>query len=338
MTSKNSPTSSWRTVHHSSFNECLEAIKRAHSTYGSSRPRSVRIVGHTGVGKTALIKEMEKLYPRSEDRNGICVPVVHVEIPANPTEKTLLIEMLRALGDPVPTMGTRGVMENRLYVMLRNAHVQIILVDEVQHFVLNGTRVSLNGSADMFKSLINKAGIPIVLLGMRSSRELFFMSSQLRSRIPLEYELRAFDWNVDSQRAEFLAVFKSQFPLGFENDDFLFLPQVAHRLWFSTNGLLRPIRDLCDSLRELAESNNELTLSVLAKAFQTSIWSGCPATRNPFDPQFNRTTLEGSGEPFERDEVEGGAHDSAYRVPASSLSRRRSLGLSASGGPAKRKA
>lgn len=324
----------WRTVHHTSFRQCLEAIKQAHATHQSGRPRSVRIIGHTGVGKTALINEMLKLHPRTTDRHGICVPVLHVEIPANPTEKTLLIEMLRALGDPVPTSGTRALMEIRLHTFLQHAQVQLIVVDEVQHFVVHAGRVTLNASADMFKSLINRARVPIALLGTRSARELFFMNSQLRSRIPLEFELRAFDWDVENQKAEFLAVFKAQFPLGFNNDDFLFLPQVARRLWFATNGLLRPMRDLCQRLREIAKDHKELTQPLLSQAFRTSIWNDPPATRDPFDPRFNMTTLEGPGEPFERDVLEGGTHDSPLRVPASSLARKNRHGGTTQGGVA----
>ena len=302
------PTDAWNTVYHDSYHRCLQAILNCHSTYGAHTPRSLRIVGFPGTGKTWLIEEVLRRLPATRDDFGPRIPALRVEIPSPPTIKTLLMEILAELKDPAPTSGTLAQMEHRVLTLLRNARVELLLVDEVQHFVIKGSRVPVDLTANMFKTLINKTRLPVVLLGAPSSRKLFRATSQLRSRIPQELSLHAFQWDDPTDRAAFFGIVKRQFPLGFENDEFLFQSAIARGLWVATYGILRPLSFMLKELRDMAPKEKVLNSALLSEAFRARIFDSAPANRDPFDAKFDGRLLVHANEPYEPEHDEGDAH------------------------------
>ena len=322
--SSNGPRTTWNTVYHSSFKRCFDEIQRVHLTHTSLYPEGVRIIGCTGLGKTELAVAIKAELPDRQTRFGPRRPVLYIEVPPAPTKKSILVAMLQSLGDRCPTWGTVNAMELRLLALLKEARVELLIFDEVQHFVLQGSKISMSAAADTFKRIINLAKLPIVLMGMPSSTALFTASSQLRSRVGPELRLDAFSWDEPEQRLHFLSLIKAQFPLGFDNDTFLFVHDVALRLWYATYGVPRAIRQLVFQLdhqrRVLRQST--LDLAILSKAFKTAIWPSAPPHRNPFDVAFNMKALILDGEPWERDPIEGGHHDATHASVAAAIVRR----------------
>ncbi|MGN6529551.1 MAG: TniB family NTP-binding protein [Burkholderiaceae bacterium] len=318
------PRLTWNTVNHSSFKRCLDEIMRVHASYTGPYAEGVRIVGCTGLGKTELAKAAKALLPDSGSRFGTRRRVLYVEVPPAPTRKAVLVAMLQALGDRLPNWGTVNAMEMRVLALLKEAQVELLIFDEVQHFVLQGSKVAMSVAADTFKRLINLAELPIVLMGAPSSSALFTASSQLRSRVGPELRLDAFSWDDEVQRMHFLSVIKAQFPLGFENDSFMFLPDVALRFWYATYGVPRAMRKMIFKLDQLRISSklSKLDLPLLSTAFKAALWPYAPPNRNPFEGAFEMNALIRDGEPWERDPMEGGHHDQAYQSVAAAAIRR----------------
>jgi len=306
----------WNRVFHPRWLACLEAMLEAHESRHSPYPYLLRIVGPTGVGKSELIEELIRLFPPQEDEFGPRIRILRVEIPALTTPKTLLIQLLCALGDETPTYGTAGVMEHRVLTLLKSARVELLAVDEVHHFVVSGGKVSVNEVSDMFKGLLNKARLPVVLIGARSSRLLFSVNSQLRSRARPILDLPPFRWDNPADRGSFLAVFKRQMPFGFDNDDALLTAEIGLRLWCATGGVSRQMRALGMELKKLSAAHKRLDLEVLSKAFKRSIWGECNDDSNPFHASFQARTLEKAGEPYEPDRIEGGLYALPSQIPA----------------------
>ena len=301
----------WTTVFHVRFNQCFQAIMKCHSTFGRRLPRSLRIVGFSGTGKSYLIAEVLKRFPPETTALGVRIPVLCIEIPSPPTIKTLLIEILKALNDPDPTHGTTINMEFRALKLLKNAGVELLLVDEAQHFVGKGSKVSAKLVANMFKTLINKTRLPVVILGTPSSRKLFNVAGQLRSRIPQELTLPAFNWEVAGERETFMGIVSAQLPLGYSNDDYLLSEETGLRLWFATYGVLRFVTFMLEELRDMAPKHEVMNSAVLSEAFRQRVWAGAKAHRDPFDEKFDGRPLVFDHEPFFADEDEGAVHEAA---------------------------
>lgn len=176
----------------------------------------------------------------------------------------------------------------------------------------------------MFKGLINELKVPLVIMGMPSLAGLFTASSQLRTRMGPEKRLKAFAWKND-EVGEFLGLIQAQFPLGFGNDEFLFNPDVAHRLWIATFGVPRAIRFMIFRLDKLRLSTGQTTLdyALLSRAFRAQFWQSAPPERDPFNAHFTMATLIGPGEPWEPDLIEGGHHDWAeFSIAAATVRKR----------------
>lgn len=299
----------WHVAPHVQFQEYMHLIEEVYRSADTQNPKTLRITGVAGVGKSFLLKKFIQLRPRKHDENGIFVPALLVSIPARPTEKTLLSELLRVLGDAEPTWGTAAQMRRRLIINLKSAKTKIILVDEVQHFVRHmhrGTQIA--ECADGFKSLINDFHGGLVMVGARSSRQLFIQNSQLRSRMPVEVEMLPFKWEDEASRLMFCSMLKAQFPLGSRDDSILLTTDFACRIWYATDGLSRAICKFVLELKSQTKPGEDINLWMLSRVFKQSIWLSAPETRNPFTKEFSWTRLNFPNEPYQADPLEGDNH------------------------------
>ncbi len=210
--------------------------------------------------------------------------------------------------------------------------MELIIIDEVQHFVTSGSRVKYNDCADMLKSLLNQAKLPLVFIGARSSRHLFYTGSQLRSRIPYEHELRGFNWDRPEDRSNFAGVMAAQLPFGSNNDQFLVEADTLKRLWFATDGIVRQMRNLVVGVREQVAEHKTLNLWTLSEAFKSVLWADAPDARNPFHKSFDGHRLCLTGELYEADPIEGDNHETPTSFSARSRARGKRVGLPAQTG------
>jgi hypothetical protein len=315
----------WNTTEHSGFKACLDAIMDVHASHDGLYAEGVHIIGATGVGKTQLAQAVLARFPPYKDRHGPIIRVVYVEVPTLPTKRSLMVAILRALGDPRYDRGNAEELKDRVVVLIKEARVELIFFDEVQHFMLQGGKVAMCVAADVFKSLINELQVPIVIMGMPSLAGLFAGNSQLRTRLGPPMRLKAFAWDGKKQTGEFLGLIAGQFPLGFENDDFLFNADVAHRLWLATFGVPRGIRFFLFKLDKLRLAGNVTRLdhALLSKTFRAQFWPSAPPERDPFNARFTMAALIGPGEPWEPDPIEGGHHDASEFSVAAAIVRKR---------------
>lgn len=298
----------WKDAPHQEFCDHFKLIEEVYRSSQTSNPKTLRIAGVAGVGKSFLLKKFIEMTPRKHDEYGIYVPALLVSIPARPTEKTLLSELLRALGESEP-WGTAAQMRRRLIINLKSAKTQIILVDEVQHFVRQMRRsTQIAECADSFKSLINDFNGGLVMSGARSSRQLFIQNSQLRSRMPIEIEIKPFRWEDQESRKMFCAMLKSQFPLSSKNDLILFSTDFACRIWYATDGLPRAICKFILELKNQTKHDEDINLYLLSHTFKNAIWMSAPEKRNPFSKNFNWLRLNFPNEPYQPDPLEGDNH------------------------------
>src|SRR5437660_1425503 len=100
----------------------------------AAEPECMLIAGHTGAGKSTLIKWYASAFPVRTLPEGRVHPVLVVLAPSPATVKGLATEMLKALGDPAADKVAITSQTLRLRKYIAACEVELIILDEFQHF------------------------------------------------------------------------------------------------------------------------------------------------------------------------------------------------------------
>ncbi|GAB6847082.1 TniB family NTP-binding protein [Paraburkholderia kururiensis] len=289
-------------IPHRQFQEVVQRLSHVYEfASGGAEPRHTLLVGESGSGKTWIARYMLMLMP-PQNQDGISIkPVLLVSTPATPTLKTLAEAILFALGDPLAGYGTADNKRYRALSLIRSCRVEMIIIDELQHFLDHGVRHSMYSVADWLKSFIDDAGVSSLLMGLPRATAILALNEQLRRRFATQLVLTPFSIDTEESEAEFRSVLNELDKMiptsrrsGFAEVD------IARRIYVATNGLIGYLKKLVIGAFDLMRVENRacIDISLLGQAFTREIWQGGPHTLNPFRPGFALRKLDQPGEPF----------------------------------------
>lgn len=262
----------------------------------SAEPECMLIEGDTGSGKTTMSRRHEQKHPRYESASGTVIPVLMATIPVPATPKSLVTKLLKKLGDPVAERGTIVTQTLRLHGLLKACRVQLIILDEFQHFQDRDSKKILETISDWLKELLNETKIPIILMGMPNCGAVLEANSQLRRRFAIRESLEAFRWkdaDVAKQKQlrddfrRFLQMLDKQIPLAKRSN--LSDPVTAYRIYEATEGKIASIVKLVRRSVALALQDGEeiITLQILSTAYTERLAHDRLDKDNPFLPLFD---------------------------------------------------
>jgi hypothetical protein len=287
---------------HPSFERCLNKIEECRKdSKMSAEPFCMLITGEPGVGKTTLCKEYEKLHPRMELDEKTLIPVLLARIPIPATPKNLVSILLTALGDPIADKGTTYNQTKRLIKFLKECAVELIILDEFQHFIDQDSDKILYTISDWLKQLINETEIPIILVGLAQSVNVLKANSQLKRRFSMKEGLTNFKWikKSDNNKSEaenangnknqaakdddyrlFLKAVDRMLPLA--EDSHLAGQSIAYQMWKATQGNVARTMKLTRYATRLALKNDEekITPMLMEEAYE-KLFAG-DSDHNPF--------------------------------------------------------
>ena len=171
-------------------------------------PRRIRmpglfLCGDSGMGKTHLLRRIERRHPEYEDAETKrhIRPVLYVQVPAAPTVRSLRRTLIDEANIPFLDHPSRPLPESILRRGLAAAGTQLIVLDEVhniEHMKWN-QRVLLR---DWVRCLSNSTQRPIVLSGTEEFESAILGDRQMASRYPV---VRLARWTVGPDLAAFLS-------------------------------------------------------------------------------------------------------------------------------------
>lgn len=290
-------------VHHVGFQKALKEIGRCHrlGRYKFEEPNCLLITGESGCGKSTLRKTYVKQFPRYEGVDRTVVPVLHLELPSQPTVKNVAERILIELGDPFAEKGSAEGKTARIVTLLKECYVELVILDEFQHFVDRSSEKVEYKVADWLKSLINASKVPFVLMGLPRCQRILDVNEQLRRRFLPRISLHRFRINILAERKQFYGVLKSlEKSLPFQGRSALTDKTVIPCLYYATHGVIDHAMKLVSEALSIALSENQQTIDreVLRQAFERVIWADARDQDNPFHSAFKRRLLSRAGEPF----------------------------------------
>ena len=275
-------------IHFPRNETALGAIKNCHSHAKLSKEsEGILIQGDTGAGKTTIVKIYMQDYPRSFTEEVSVVPVLYATVPVPATCKSLVTALLTAIGDPAAERGSQISQTLRLKRYLQACRVELLILDEFQHFQDRDSLKVLKTVSDWLKVLMDETGVPIVLAGLPYSHTILDCENneQLQRRFALRIELEAFRYKTSGEQKDFrrfLNVIDEKLPLAEKSD--LADPSTALCIYEATAGVVAHVMKLVRRATVIAlESNREkLTVEILSLAYEQRLAANNPGKANPF--------------------------------------------------------
>ena len=174
------------------------------------------LFGATGIGKTKIIRKFIRDHPfRFEVRTGITTaPVITMQMPPEPDEKSFYEELLSALQAPVKHGHTAGQLRRSCRDLMGFMGARMLVIDEV-HSLLAGTYRQQRVMLNTLRFLANDLRIPLVCAGTADAKRALMTDQQLADRFEAA-ELSP--WRNDEPFCRFLATYQAMLPLRKRSD------------------------------------------------------------------------------------------------------------------------
>lgn len=191
------------------FNKVLEKVAYCHQhSKISAEPECLLITGLQGAGKTTLCKAYARKYPRESTRESRVIPALFTFVPSITTKKSLPTKLLHALGDGAAERGTAVTRTLRIVSRLADCGVELVILDEFQHFIDSDSNSVLVNVSNWLKDLINDSKKPVMLVGMPHSEVVLRANPQLERRFSMRENLDPFGWGTPAKEQEFKSFLK----------------------------------------------------------------------------------------------------------------------------------
>lgn len=208
------------------------------------RMPALLLYGATGIGKTKVFRKFMRDHPASFDRRtGITVaPVVAMQMPPEPDEKSFYEELLSALEAPVKHSHTAGALRRTARDLLRLMGARMLVIDEV-HALLAGTYRQQRIMLNTLRFLANDLKMPLVCAGTAEAKRALMTDQQLADRFEA---VELTPWRNDESFGRFLAAYQAMLPLRQPSD--LTASAVRQALLDSSGGITVRLVRLLESL------------------------------------------------------------------------------------------
>jgi hypothetical protein len=284
---------------HPEYQRITGEIARVH--YRSVKlgvPEGLLIYAQSGTGKTTALTEYAAEFPRKRVEGCMKIPVLYVKTPSRPTVRSLSIAILRSLEDVVPKAGNTETMTSRIVGYFDKCGVELLVIDEFQHFQYSRRSGSHSEVTDWLKLLLETTRVSVILAGLPRSQAVINQNEQLSRRFSGATYMRPFSISRPEDFQIFRGVLKqmhAELPAGSIE---LHNAEVARRFFYASEGIIDYVIKLLDRAVSSCRCGKSVGLEDLEKAFEQVIWPNAPKRLNPFSTNPLLRTLNERYEPF----------------------------------------
>lgn len=169
------------------------------------------LYGDTGMGKTKIIRKFLRDHQPTFDRGtGVTtMPVVAMQMPAEPVERDVYGELLNAMSAPGPSGDATFRLKTTCRTLMRRMGVRMLIIDEI-HAMLTGTYRQQRVFLNVIRFLANDLKVPLICAGTDLARQALLTDAQLAERFEAIHLKR---WTNTQELAQLLASLGSILPL-----------------------------------------------------------------------------------------------------------------------------
>lgn len=277
----------------------------------ANEPQCMFLEGYTGTGKTTLVRDYARAYPRVETPTGSEVPVFYMETPSPVTPKGMSAAMLARLGDPASGRGSQQALSDRITAYLARCKVQLVILDDFHHLIDGETNRVLERVSDWLKVLIKESLVPFLVVGTEGKVERVLTSNAQLSRLfAYRVTLDPFAWNErDTDTLKDFATFISfaERAIGTSLGDEVARAEMLHRVHYATDGVVANMMNLLRHAAFIASEKKTTTLDLvtLTEAFDTRLSKHLRYKENPFEARWGKTFVAPEAKFFDPPEGTG---------------------------------
>jgi len=280
---------------HREIQRCQELSRMA------GEPQCMALEGVPGAGKSTLVEDFARTFPRFETETGTCVPVFYLETPSPVTVKGMAATMLERLGDPAAHRGTLWSMNSRLIGLMQACEVQLAILDDFHHLIDTETNRILQKVSDWLKVLIKETGIPFLVVGIEGKVEQILQTnSQLSRLFAMRETLQPLSWEMVPRTNQSFGQFAQYAATSLELSFTSTCPrlELLYRLYYATDGVVGNLMNLMRYAASRAQEEHSpvVELNHLALAFDKRLAQHLRGKVNPFvygtEERFTDPSLE----------------------------------------------
>jgi AAA domain len=250
------------------------------------------VIGISGIGKSATLGHLLPLYPqvifhhnfRGNDFSHVQVVWLKLECPSDGSTKGLCLNFFQALDDLLGTnyvanyahhsRDTVNVMKKNMARLASLHSIGVLVIDEIQHL-----SVAKSGGSEQvlsfFVELINKIGMPVILVGTYKARPLLSSEFRMARR---SAGLGDFVWDNMRRDDTWKLFLESLWRYQYTQQSCPLTPRLSHTLYDVTQG----ITDLAVKVYMLAQARaitrgeEAITASIIRSVARDSLQMARP--------------------------------------------------------------
>lgn len=227
------------------------------------RMPNLLIKSDTNNGKSFLLKRFIKSHPSYEDsaNEKLIIPVVSIEIPAEPSPDVIYSLILQAMHIPYRESYKKEVKARKVFDAFERFAVRILIIDEL-HVLMNTTKLKKAQLLDTLKYIGNTTEIVIVGAGTMEAHTAIVSDGQLANRFE-PYVLP--QWKLNTDYRKLLATFEKIIPLKHASD--LQSQILATEIYSMSSGWIGEINEILTraAIEAIHSGEEKITLETLKR-------------------------------------------------------------------------
>lgn len=200
-----------RWIPYSSARVAYERMEELFTDPRQQRPENLLLLAPTGNGKSFVLERFRANHPPSDNPDGeaAAVPVLHTEVPEEPTLDALRVAILKKLCAPTNPRNNRADRRAEVFEVLSRVGVKVLLVDEL-HNLLFASTLEREKTLAFLRAIGNELRVNVVAAGIQDARRILQSDAQLLNRFEIS---RLPIWRDGEDFRVLLASFEALLPL-----------------------------------------------------------------------------------------------------------------------------
>lgn len=282
-------------------NAMLAIAEIHHYSQRNQKGKGLLITGPSGVGKSSILNHYCNFFPPVLEAQFTRIPVLLVVTPSTPTVGSIAEAVLAAMKDPMAGRGTVEAKTTRIYQLFTICKVELLMIDEFQHFFYARSNHDFRRITDWLKNFIIETKVAVVLSGLPESEIVVKSNFQIERRFTSKCEITPFQIDSVEDFNEFrglLSAFQKALPIAVATP--LHEANMARRFMVASNGLLDYVHKILEGAVSIAGAAGyqSMDLPVYAAGFKKEVWADVGDRLNPFHPESPLRQLNRLNEPF----------------------------------------